>query len=381
MRKLLYSLLISVVLTACQSSQPVKPYKALSDTNANHLTSEEQNLWYEAQKIDEILARNGSLYDDLEVNNYVQSVIDKLYPEFKGRIRIKLLKDPTMNAFALLNGSIYFTIGLIARMENEAQLVTVLGHEAAHFIRKHRVKSRRRMKSATAFGLIFGMAGGGIFAQLATYTSIYGYSRELEREADQYAFHRMHKAGFDVSQAVLVFKKLQDEAKAYEIKRRILFASHPKLQERIDTFTELTKKYGGVSGELGKERFLQKTMKLRVAVLDVDLRFRRYQSVILALENVNNRKLYPSFTAYHLGEAYRQRGGADDMNKAMKLYQKAISVSPKFASPYYAIGVHYLKTKNYQEAKAAFDTFLKLAPQDKLAAYARHYLEKIHSSN
>jgi predicted Zn-dependent protease len=47
---------------------------------------------------------------------YLQGVMDRLYPEFKGKIHVHLYDSTQLNAFALPNGSIYFNIGLLARI-------------------------------------------------------------------------------------------------------------------------------------------------------------------------------------------------------------------------------------------------------------------------
>jgi len=61
---------------------------------------------------------------------------DRPVPE-KVTYRFLVLRDPMVNAFALPNGSVYITTGLLALLENEAQLAGVLGHEAAHIYERH----------------------------------------------------------------------------------------------------------------------------------------------------------------------------------------------------------------------------------------------------
>jgi hypothetical protein len=116
--------------------------------------------------------------------------MDRLYPEFKGKIQVHLYDSTQLNAFALPNGSVYFNIGLLARIANEAQLAAVLGHEAAHFIEKHSFRERVSAKNASAFAV-----SGIPFASLAAVSSISGFSRDLEREADMKGYARLVKGG------------------------------------------------------------------------------------------------------------------------------------------------------------------------------------------
>ena len=95
-----------------------------------------------------IIQRSGQRYEDRRATAYLQGVMDRLYPEFKGKIHVHLYDFTQLNAFALPNGSVYFNIGLLARIGNEAQLAAVLGHEAAHFVEKHSFRERVSAKNA-----------------------------------------------------------------------------------------------------------------------------------------------------------------------------------------------------------------------------------------
>lgn len=372
--------LMSIYLLSCQQLTPIKPFKKKEDTNVSNFSQEEKNRWYEAQLSDELLRQLGALYIDEQANAYVQDIIDRLYPEFKGKLKIRFIKDSRLNAFALQNGSIYIHIGLLARIENEAQLATVLGHEAVHFINKHNLKKHRERRSANLVGLVFNMAGGGILPQILLKESLSGYSRELEREADKYAFHKMQKVGYDLSQGVAVFQKLMDEAKAYKIKRPFLFSSHPKLKKRIESFKQLIATHGSGGDYVGKHPYIEKTMAIREAVLNMDLTLRRYQSVILVLENPKNREMYPKHATYYLAEAYRQRGEKGDLSKALALYLQVIDELPNYAPAYKSLGFYYYKNKNYQLAENAFTHYLKLSPQGQHVEYVQYFLNKINNS-
>ena len=59
------------------------------------------------------------------------------------RYRVRVIEDPTLNAFAYPHGSIYIHTGLLARMENEDELATVLGHEMTHVEDRHMLRYQR----------------------------------------------------------------------------------------------------------------------------------------------------------------------------------------------------------------------------------------------
>src|SRR5581483_8653990 len=69
--------------------------------------------------------------------------------------RLRILRDPMVNAFTMPNGSIYVSAGLLARMENEDQLAAVLAHEVTHVASRHAYISKRsRAGNVAAIQLI-----------------------------------------------------------------------------------------------------------------------------------------------------------------------------------------------------------------------------------
>jgi predicted Zn-dependent protease len=148
----------------------------ISAEDVTSISSEERRLWHAADEFDEKLIRGDYLYEDPALQHYVQSVMDKLYPEYKGTVRVGILDSPSLNAFALPNGSIYINSGMLSRLDNEAQMATVLAHEGVHFIHKHSYQQRRNLKQTSAFSLGVGMVTGiPTLGSIITISSIYGY--------------------------------------------------------------------------------------------------------------------------------------------------------------------------------------------------------------
>lgn len=371
-----YILLIAAVtLTACAGN--VQSLKSAADTE--NIDPYEQRLWHQAKKYDEIIRKSGQLYEnhDREIAvAYLQEVMDRLYPEFKGVIRVDIVDATSLNAFALPNGSIYFHLGLLARVENEAQLSTILAHEGAHFVLKHSYRHRIYAKNATAFGSTLAIAGVP-FADLAAISSVYGFSREVEQEADKLGYERMVKAGYDPREAHKTFEHLAAEVNALEIKEPYFFASHPKLLDRIENFKQLSADYSG-KGDIGEDKFLEIDRSVRMSVLQKDLSLNRYQRIILVLENERTRSKFPPAAYYYLGEAYRRRGNEGDMEKAIDSYKKAIVHEPNFYHSYRALGIQHFKKKDFEKANYLFNKYLELAPENARGrAYVQQYISTI----
>ncbi len=125
---------------------------------------------------------------------------------------VEVFASKDLNAFALPGGKIGFYTGILDIMENDSQIATVMGHEVAHVKFNHAGQRYGRTAAAQAgLGVAQVVIGGdtqssqvalqalGLGAQ---YGVILPFSRQHELEADQYGLRYMHRAGYDVEQAV-----------------------------------------------------------------------------------------------------------------------------------------------------------------------------------
>jgi predicted Zn-dependent protease len=362
---------VAILIAGC-AVVDVKPLESAADTA--QLVPAERRLWSEAADFDAAIQKSDQVYRDENATTYLQAVMDRLYPEFKGTIRVQIVRSPHLNAFALPNGSIYFHVGLLARLDNEAQLAAVLAHEGAHYIKKHGFQQRQTVKNASAFAVVTALAGIPLLGDVLALSSIYGYSQDLEREADNLGYERLLKAGYDPHEAPKTFEHLAAEVKALDVKEPFFFSSHPKLQERIESFRHLAASQLG-GGYKHEAEFLAATKALRVACLESDLSMNRYKSVLLALERQERMAKYPREAAYYLGEAYRLRAEAGDEALAEQHYLKAVKQAPAFAPAYRALGIHFMKKKDHASAQNYLSRYLQLAPSAADAAYVRQYKE------
>lgn len=370
MKRLFGLVLVSLLASGCATTGGVTAFKDASDTS--NVQEKEGRLWHEARGYDATIERSGQIYDDKRATAYLQGVMDRLYPEFKGKIHVHLYDSTQLNAFALPNGSVYFNIGLLARIENEAQLAAVLGHEAAHFIGRHSFRQRVSAKNASAFAV-----SGIPFSSLAAVSSISGFSRDLEREADQKGYERLVKAGYDPHEAHRVFEKLANEVKALGIEEPYFFSSHPQLVERIDTFKEMSAKQKR-GGRVGTEEYNRVVQPIRLEALRKDIGQDRYQSVILVMEDADLRRYYPAAGYYYLGEAYVRRDERSDAEKALRAFQTAEKHAPNFAPTYKSLGMHYMKAGDKGRARDYFNKYLALAPKDaRDRAYVQQYIRSL----
>lgn len=364
-----------IVTLACALAMPahaddVLPWTSSAETR--ELASSEKSLWQEADDFDRSLQRAGKINADPVLTAYLQGIMDRLYPEFMGRFNVHLLNAQHINAFALPNGSVYVNAGLVARFENEAQLATVLAHEGAHFTHRHSLQQAERLRNAAAFALVVNMLGVPLVGDMVALSSMFGFSREHEREADEIGYQRLIAAGYAPRESIRTFEHLQAEIKAADIKEPFFFASHPRLQERIDNFTELVKDTN--SGETAHERFIKATAQLRLTSLAADLAAYRYKQIILVLSKPVIRREYPPEASYYLGEAYRLRNEEGDLATAEREFNSVIETTPGFAPAHRALGLLAYKRGDTKRARALLRRYLELAPTAEDRGHVEFYL-------
>ncbi|NVJ61338.1 MAG: M48 family metallopeptidase [Gammaproteobacteria bacterium] len=156
-----------------------------------------------------------------------------------------VIKDPSINAFALPGGYIGTHTGLLTAAENESELAAVLGHEIAHVTQRHLARrlERQSQLSFPALASFIGSiivasqnpeAGIGMMAtvQAGFQQAIINHTRENEKEADRIGISAMSRAGFDPSAVASFFEKMQ-QATRYLRKPPEFLMTHPVNQTRI----------------------------------------------------------------------------------------------------------------------------------------------------
>jgi predicted Zn-dependent protease len=350
------------------------PFLGAADTR--NLAPEEKRLWDQAYEFDDLMRRSGFVIRDDAFTAYMQGIADRLYPDLRGTVRVRLVKSPFLNAFALPNGSIYVNQGLAARFENEAQLATVLSHEIAHFALRHGYRNQETAKNTTLLRTLLSLIRipiPGNLVDIIYASSVFGYSRSLETEADDYGYPRVVGAGYAAAETPKVFEHLIREIKTGDIREPFFFSTHPKLQDRVDSYKALSKS-SPPGGEVLEEVYESRVMGLRIANLEDELSMGRARHVLLALCDETQLADYPPTVHYYLGEAYRQRGGLLDEVDAEREYLEAIRLAPDFPPSYRALGTLYYKQSAWSEAAHYLGAYLARAPQSPQRGYVETYL-------
>nr|WP_228056424.1 M48 family metalloprotease [Microcoleus sp. LEGE 07076] len=204
------------------------------------------------QARDKMAAQYGGLYPGQTIQQYVDRVGEKVVNGSEAKkagypFQFHLLRDPqTVNAFALPGGQVFITAGLLRRLNSEAQLAAVLGHEAGHVVGRHAAEHLAKQQLGRALVTAVGVAasderGGGqqaaLIAQAVNQVVSLRYGRSDELESDRLGFRFMTEAGYDPRGIVEVMKIL-GAARKGEAAPEFL-SSHPNPENRVQKLQAL----------------------------------------------------------------------------------------------------------------------------------------------
>lgn len=179
----------------------------------------------------------------------------------------KILDSPVVNAFAVPGGYVYFTRGIMAHFNNEAEFMGVLGHEIGHVTARH---SARQMTSQYLMmgGFIVGMLASeefqkyGDLAMMGIQILGLSFSRGHESESDKLGVEYSTKIGYDATEMAGFFstiKRLQDQAGGQSVPT--FMSTHPDPEDRYRKVKKMAAdrqaKKPNANFEVGRDRYLR----------------------------------------------------------------------------------------------------------------------------
>lgn len=291
---------------------------------------------------------SGGLLQDKALQAYVNGVGQKLAktshrPNLKYEFNV--VNSSAINAYALPGGKISITRGLLSRMENEAQLAGVLGHEIGHVTARHvsGVLTRQltaQLALATLSAYLeakeikhreyYSFAG-----LLATQLTLLKFSRDQESQADELGIEYMGKLGYNTEGFVQMLGILQSASLREPLRIEGFLSSHPLTRDRINAArTRIAQRRATEPNtKFNTEVFKQKTQTLR--------------------------HLAPAYQHYDQAEKLMAK---KNTQQAIAEYRKSIDLVPDQALFYSDLAFAYFKINNLREARANVDKALQLYP-------------------
>jgi predicted Zn-dependent protease len=314
------------------------------------------------------------------VNDLGQSVVPREVPAGV-LFSFRVIDDPTPNAVALPDGRIFIHSGLLAFVENEAQLVTILGHEVAHVVEEHTIEAIRAARSvrrALWAGLVGGVVGAiskskeaaDTATALAMSVQAASFSRKQEDEADLAGCRYAMSRGFDPKTAVGFFDKLTQKFGEQGRLSNLLFGTHSLNKDRARNIEkmlsgDLANEYNKLRAEgkltvaTGQFRFFASGM-IRDAAIAVAESYDRYDLAKDRLEAIVDVRPRDPKTLWYLGRIYRLVARTEeDKQKALDFLQRAAEADERSLYPEIHRDLGLLLATRTGNATAAADSLKK----------------------
>lgn len=227
----------------------------------------EQDIALGRKYAPEIEKEMGGVIPNQGIQNYVDYVGQRIVrvshmPDME--FHFVALQDKSINALALPGGYIFITRGMLKNLTSEAQLASILAHEAVHVVARDvsNAMSNEIGISLLLSAITSDKTSSGVRTAADFARQIIGlrFSRQDEKDADMGGLDYMVAAGYDPYAMVEAMQMLQNQNKSRPIE---FFSTHPSPENRIGYITERIqiRNFGQIARETGKENY-------RKAVLD-----------------------------------------------------------------------------------------------------------------
>lgn len=180
---------------------------AKNETSVKKSREDRQFIMGSAFSLNRVMLGGKVLFND-PMAEYVEKVLAELLktnPKLREKIRVYMIKSPYVNAFATSEGALFINIGLLAQLENEAQLAYILAHEIVHVDKKHSLEEFKKSVDLSK--------GKGVYSDLNQSEKLLAraaYSKEKEVEADELGFLEYYTASnYSYNEIVGVFDILK----------------------------------------------------------------------------------------------------------------------------------------------------------------------------
>ncbi len=259
--------------------------------------------------LDELLTSGQLIFND-PMTNYVKGILDNILkgnPRLRKEIKLYMVRSASINAFATDRGEIFVNVGLLAKINNEAELAFILCHEIQHYVERHNLEAFVKFKEIER--------GRGDYKRQKNYEKIvskHSYSKNLEREADKKGFELFLKSGYSLNAVEKVFDllalshtsysdtgfdfsflesdyiKFNDKVKIEEVNeiselegKDDSLSTHPSIDERRENFEKVISKEDRKKGKdfiQSKTQFDLVQKIARFDICDILISYRAYSA-------------------------------------------------------------------------------------------------------
>jgi hypothetical protein len=344
--------LLACLLAGCVAARRAPgPTTDLAPTSRPVERSDEAGLWMQADRIEGDLKSSALLVRDPGLEEYVRTIACRLAGPHCSGLRVYVVRRPAFYASMAPNGMMQVSTGLLLRVANEAQLAYVLGHEIAHYVRRHALQ---RWEDFHAKAANLGPELGGIAA----------FSREHELEADQLGFELMVRDGYDPREAARVWERLMEAPVRARTTSDVFLATHPPTTERLARLRDSASRATAPSEtpRTGRDDYLVRVRPLRGWMLRDEVRRREFSSTEALIRHLIADGDGLGELHFHLGEINRLRERPGDLPVAVGAYRRALEHPDAPAEVLRSLAFVHLRLGDRAAARDAFARYLARQP-------------------
>ncbi|HMX13424.1 MAG TPA: M48 family metalloprotease [Thauera aminoaromatica] len=344
--------------------------------------SEAQEKQTDAQVAPHQFSQDLGAIQDEAVNRYVAGIGQRMgtlthRPQMPYSYRV--LNANYVNAYTFPGGAMGVTRGILADLDDEAQLAALLGHELGHVNARH--AAQRQGQNLVAQAALAGLNvaaqssdWGGLMSmggQIGASALLAGYSREHEREADALGQEYLVKAGYPATGMVRLHQLLVAEEKTAPSLLQTMFSTHPMSSERMQAAQAAADARYRISNSLDarRERFMDSTASLRRIRPTIDackdgetaMAARQYPKAQAEFQTALARTPRDYASNLRMAQCLQAQG---QTAKAVDYADNAREIYPQEAQAYKLAGVLALQQRDAGRAYQNLDRFDRLVPGD-----------------
>ncbi|MEP7030853.1 MAG: M48 family metalloprotease [Pseudolabrys sp.] len=264
--RVLAALALALLLTACSGANDNKTISLTLPQGE----AQPERLTAAQREHARILVSYGGVYENAQLQATIEKTVDRLVkaserPDLKYEVTI--LNSPAINAFALPNGHLYITRGLVALANDKAELASVLAHEMGHVIARHAaIREEQAKQTAIISHVVTDVLSDpetGALALAKSKLTLAAFSRAQEFEADGIGVGISARAGFDPFGASRFLTDMQRNADVKvtasggDPRALDFLSSHPATPERVQNALANARQFSGPgSGERDRAEYL-----------------------------------------------------------------------------------------------------------------------------
>lgn len=353
--------------------------------------STEQGLWMAMAQREKEVKNSPFRLRGSKLERYVNQMACQLAGDHCKDIRVYLIRTPSFNATMAPNGMMEVWSGLLLRMDNEAQLAAVIGHEIAHYLQRHSLQSIQNIKDKAAIsqvvGLLTAVAGVGVIGDLTTFAalgSMASFSRDHESESDLIGIQLMAKAGYDPTEAGKVWSNLIDEHNAInggeaKSSSTSFFDSHPAPADRFAVLSSQAKALTVHKVDRAPQLFKVLVRENRESFLEDELKKGFHAGTLNLLDRLVGRDPADPVLLYYRAEVKRQLNEPPEAVMADLISATQLPDPP--AKVFRTLADIQIERKEHSIAVQNYETYLRLAPSAPDRGLIQRDLENLKKVN